>query len=111
MSKFRGKTIHVRQYFQISGYLIIETFGIPYYRNLIIETFPPTSYPASAGLIGIWGSPGPCNWARPWPGLGPDPGPEQKCFLREFVQTHVILAPGACGWVGPSCGAWLTSAS
>ena len=31
--------MHMRQYFQISGYLIIETFGLPYYRNLIIETF------------------------------------------------------------------------
>ena len=32
-------------------------------------------------------------------------------YLGEFVRTHVILAPGACGSVAPSCGAWLISAS
>ena len=37
--------------------------------------------------------------------------PPIKHNLREFVRTHVILAPGACGSVAPSCGAWLTSAS
>ncbi len=26
--------------------------------------------------------------------------------LREFVLTHVILAPGACGRGGPSSGPW-----
>ena len=30
--------------------------------------------------------------------------------LKGFVRTHVILAPGACGWVGLSCGIYVASA-
>ncbi len=28
------------------------------------------------------------------------------CNFREFVKTHIILTPGACGWVALSCGIW-----